>query len=358
MSNATTYEGATCPRCGSSSVAKYLWGMPCFNERLQRDLDASLVALGGCCITDDDPEWHCNACGCDFGHSPIAQEMCKVLRGADACKSIIYGAAVGDALGVPYEFMERGSFKCVGMANGGVHDMPRGTFSDDTSLLLATQDSIRMYGGVNIDDMRIRFRAWLNEGRYMPDGFVFDVGNTTAAALRRGYGCDGERDNGNGSLMRIAPLACTDATDDEIREVSAITHAHAISKEACVVFVHILRDVLRNGSPSLEVAVKNCASGNERFAFLLDIASWPREKIKSGGYVLDTLGAALWCAMHTENYRECVLKAVNLGGDTDTTACVAGALAGALYGFKGIPDDWVRKLRGKNIIDACLGGNG
>lgn len=128
-------------------------------------------------------------------------------------RDAIYGLAIGDALGVPYEFRPRGSFACTGMTGHGTHDQPAGTWSDDTSMTLATCDSIRALGCVDVDDLRERFRAWINGGAYAIDGAVFDFGNTTAHALAEGRGCAGERDNGNGSLMRIAPLAFTDASD-------------------------------------------------------------------------------------------------------------------------------------------------
>lgn len=267
-------------------------------------------------------------------------------------RAIVYGAAVGDALGVPYEFMRRGAFECDGMVGGGAHGMPAGTFSDDTSLMLATCDSIRVCSGIDAGDMRKRFCSWLYEGAYTVDGCAFDVGNATAKALGQGFGCVGERSNGNGSLMRIAPLSLMDATDDEVRAVSAITHAHPVSTGACVFFVRALRDVL--GGEPIGAAVARNISDDERFVFLADILDAPRESVRSTGYVLDTLGAALWCACNTSSYEECVIEAVNLGDDSDTTACVAGALAGAMYGLEAIPRQWVEQLRGKEIIDRCL----
>lgn len=121
-------------------------------------------------------------------------------------KSAIYGLAVGDALGVPVEFMKRGSFRVTGMTGYGSHNQPAGTWSDDTSMTLATCDSIRALGGVDCDDIRNRFRQWLYNAEYTVDNVVFDVGNTTARALRCGKGEDGEYSNGNGSLMRILLL--------------------------------------------------------------------------------------------------------------------------------------------------------
>ncbi len=271
---------------------------------------------------------------------------------ADKRRGIVFGAAVGDALGVPYEFLKRDTFECTGMSEGGVHGKPAGMFSDDTSLLLATCASLKERGEVDVEDMRRRFCDWLYEGAYTSDGSVFDVGNATATALDRGRGCDEERSNGNGSLMRIAPLVFVHASDDEVRAASAITHAHWISAEACVMFVRILDDLM--DGECLEDAIARNMPSNERFAFIRNLADTPRDTVKSSGFVLDTLGAALWCALHTSNFSDCVLTAVNLGDDSDTTGCVAGALAGAIYGYESIPAEWIDALRGRELIERCL----
>ncbi len=256
-------------------------------------------------------------------------------------RDAVYGQAVGDALGVPYEFLPRDSFACTDMEGFGSHDKDLGTWSDDTSMALALCDSIRELGRIDCDDIRERFRAWYLDDKYTVDG-LFDVGNATAAALEIGHGMTGERDNGNGSLMRTIPLAFTDASDLEIAAVSAITHAHPISTDACIEAVHIAR-ALASGAALIE-AVGSRAS----------LKDTPRSKISSGGYVLDTLQAALWCLLTTDDYASCVLTAVNLGRDTDTTASVAGAFAGIVYGYDAIPAGWIADLRGKDIIDACL----
>jgi len=257
---------------------------------------------------------------------------------AATLRDCVYGLAVGDALGVPYEFRPRGTFECSGMVGGGSHGQPAGTFSDDTSMTLATCDSIRACGRIDVDDMRARFEDWLFRGAYAVGGEVFDFGGTTSRALRSGAGCAGERDNGNGSLMRIAPLAFAGASDDEVRAVSAITHAHRLSCEACVSYVRVLREVAAGERPS-ELAPYEGMDVSQR---------------RSGGFVADTYSAALWCLANTSGYAECALAAVNLGDDADTTAAVAGALAGAMYSLDAIPPEWVAALRGKDIIDAAL----
>ena len=258
-------------------------------------------------------------------------------------RDCVYGQAVGDALGVPFEFQRRGSFECRGMVGHGTHRKPAGTWSDDTSMALATCDSIRCTGGIDCADIRRRFERWIRDEEYTVDG-VFDYGNTTATALRRGRGCDGEYDNGNGSLMRILPLAFTDATDDEVRAVSAITHAHRTSTEACVEAVRFAR-ALADGAEPAPAAAEIWGAG---------LADKPRSEVKSSGYVLDTLGAAIWCLLSTDTYAACVLAAVNLGEDTDTTGAVAGGLAGIVYGVDAIPSAWMEALRGKEVIEACL----
>lgn len=253
----------------------------------------------------------------------------------------VWGAAIGDALGVPYEFKRRGTFTCTDMVGYGTHRQPAGTWSDDTAMMLATCDSLRACQGVNKTDLLMRFRSWAKRGAYTPDGVVFDIGNTVATALALGFGQDDLYSNGNGSLMRIAPLAFCGATDGEIRIASAVTHAHELSMNACVMFVHMLRkaaydvDALRDN-------------------LMLEFGGIPRDQIKSGGFVSDTFRSALWCFVHTSTYVDCVLEAVNLGSDTDTTACVAGALAGVAYGRDTIPQKWIDTLRGKDVLESVL----
>lgn len=253
-------------------------------------------------------------------------------------RDCIYGQAVADALGVPYEFRARGTFRCADMVGHGSHNQPAGTWSDDTSMALAICDSYRELGRIDVDDIRGRFVRWYREGAYTVDG-LFDIGNATRAALECGRGLAGERDNGNGSLMRTVPLAFTDASDDEVRAVSAITHAHPTSTEACVAMVHVARELIAGASPA-DVAG--------------DVTARPVDKIGSSGFVRHTFDAALWCLANTSSYAECALAAVNLGDDTDTTAAVAGALAGIVYGIEGIPAEWLDTLRGKDVIEACL----
>lgn len=267
----------------------------------------------------------------------------------------ILGLAIGDALGVPYEFKQRGSFTCTDMVGHGTHDQPAGTWSDDTSMTLATLDSLKNNNGkVVTDDIRRNFNDWLRHGDYTANGEVFDAGITTCTALRNGKPAVGEWDNGNGSLMRILPLAFVDCTDDEIRAVSAITHGHWISEEACVIYVHVAKRLLAGENISSIIPTLNYEKPFDQLSHInkLDIS-----QIKSSGYVVDTLEAALWAVSHEgdweKSFRNDILAAVNLGKDTDTVGAVAGGLAGIIYGL-GDVRDWVDQLRNKEEIMDCL----
>lgn len=264
-------------------------------------------------------------------------------------KDAIYGFAVGDALGVPYEFKSRGSFICTDMIGYGTHLQPAGTWSDDTSMTLATCASIKECKKIDIADIRKRFVFWSRSGAYTAGNEVFDIGGTTAEALITGKGMADEWSNGNGSLMRILPLAFIPCSNKEITAVSAITHAHPISIHACMIYVDIARKLL--DGKQLSECIDEESIPFERLNLLQQLKE---SDIRSTGYVVDTLEAALWCLLHTDNYRDAVIRAVNLGSDTDTIAAVCGGLAGIMYGYDDIPKDWIARLRNKELIDHCL----
>ena len=284
--------------------------------------------------------------------------------------ALILGVAVGDALGVPVEFKKRGTFYVTDMQGYGTHDQPSGTWSDDTSLTLALADGL-LPDEVNLEGIAYRFTDWYDDAAYTPHGKVFDVGNATAEAIKRlkkgvapeKAGGTGERDNGNGSLMRIAPLTFymygireAEARFRSVRDVSSLTHAHEWSVAACYIYVEMLnklrmgrkkkaayaelREDFARGVPFISKVTLG------KFVRILenDISTLPEEEIRSSGFVVDTLEAAFWCFMTTDNYKDAVLKAVNLGDDTDTTGAVTGALAGLAYGLDSIPQEWREQL--------------
>lgn len=276
--------------------------------------------------------------------------MSKIISG-------LMGLVVADALGVPYEFKERGSFKATGMTGYGTHDMPPGTWSDDSSMTIATVKSIiDNKGKIDLYSIMNNFFDWYYYADFTPHGVVFDVGNTTRKAIHKyrssgrtveGCGCDAFEDNGNGSLMRMLPLACIlNINVPSIHAVSALTHAHDISKKACEIYVDFALGLMLGFDKNLTLDTVTAFGVPEEFQRLINIKDLTEDDIKSTGFVVDTLEAAIWSFMTTDNYKDCVLKAVNLGGDTDTIAAVAGGLAGIYYGIggdKGIPYKWIDK---------------
>ncbi len=292
----------------------------------------------------------------------------------------LLGAIVGDALGVPVEFSgreERSLDPVDGPRGHGTYDQPAGTWSDDSSLMLATADSLAQRG-YDPADMMARFATWLKGKAYTPHGTVFDVGIATRQAIARfihgspatEWGGRGEMDNGNGSLMRIAPLSLFVhrlAPEEVVRcsaEVSGLTHAHPRSQACCAYFSLVLRGVL--GGQALRAAMAEASalvapfvSDGERGALarILDgsVLDAPIERIRGSGYVVHCLEASLWCVAHASSYRAAVLTAINLGEDTDTTACVTGALAGALHGLAAVPEAWLKVLASREYVEDVCG---
>ena len=305
----------------------------------------------------------------------MAMEMQERILGA------VLGLAVGDALGVPVEFQPRDALRrepVTGMRGFGSHHQPPGTWSDDTSLAMCLLESL-LGAGFSLYDAGRRFVAWHDSNYWTARGSVFDVGNATAEAIRRlkrgtpavEAGGKGETDNGNGSLMRLLPASICFARSPEamaaraISQFSSITHAHPRSRLACILFSWLASALLEGKDPAAALQEAKARAGTltgyaaelEHFGLLLqqDLAGLPEGRISSGGYVVHTLTAAVWCLLGTGSFRDCVLRAVNLGGDTDTTGAVAGALAGLHYGLSSIPTEWTEALaRAKEIRD-CAG---
>lgn len=296
-------------------------------------------------------------------------------------KDGVLGFAVGDALGVPVEFSFREELQknpVVDMEEFGVHKQPKGTWSDDTSMMIATMDAINECGEINYNQIADNFCLWASSLKFNPHGKMFDIGVTTSKALnnyvQKGLdatksGCDSYFDNGNGSLMRILPLAYyfkeNPTTDLEmaniINNVSSITHRHEISCLGCYLYVKYAMSLLEGKSflESYENLQKVDVSMYDKAAVkkyervlsgkLKDITD--TKKIKSSGFVVDSLESALWCCLTTRNYEEATLKAVNLGEDTDTIGGLTGGLAGIRYGFKGIPNKWLDVLVQRDYIE-------
>ncbi len=268
-------------------------------------------------------------------------------------RDAVYGLAVGDAMGLPVQFYSRDSYHIENMIGYGTYELPVGSWSDDTSLTLALCDSIRHCGKVDVADIRRRFEMWINAGKYTPYNKAYDIGNTCWKAIREGEGQTDEWSCGNGSLMRIIPLAFVpEISDDEVAAVSAITHAHPRCQEGCVYYIKIAKGLLEGRD--LRELINEIIPADSEYFMLREIETLTRDEIKSSGYIIDTIEAAIWCLLKTNNYRDCILKAVNLGDDTDTIGAVAGGLAGIIYGYEAIPAEWIDGLQAKNEIEGCL----
>lgn len=283
----------------------------------------------------------------------------------------IFGLVVGDALGVPFEFRARDTFKATDVVGYGTYNQPAGTWSDDSGMTLATLESIGQLGRIDPGDIMENFSKWLERGEFTPYGEVFDVGGTTRRAIRRysagivplNCGCIDNSDNGNGALMRILPVALHSNNLRDIHDVTKLTHAHMISIAANEYYWYVCRNLLEGLDVKFSLHRLRGQPGNDGpFERLADLDTLTRDEIKSSGYVVDTLEAALWCILKTDNYRDCVLMAVNLGEDTDTVAAVAGGLAGIAYGVggeKGIPEEWINQIPWREWIkELCARAEG
>jgi ADP-ribosylglycohydrolase len=288
-------------------------------------------------------------------------------------KSALFGVAVGDALGVPVELHSRETLRkkpVTDIIGYGTYNLPPGTWSDDSSLTFCLAEALTE--GFDLNTIGRNFVRWAHENYWTPRGHVFDIGISTQKAiykLSKGEepelaGGIEDRDNGNGSLMRILPLLFY-LLDKGIYErfeitakVSSITHGHIRSIIACFYYLEFAKQILE-GKEKLEIykylqsEVSDFLTDIEidpyeisKFDGLLknDIALLPEEEIQSSGYVMHTLEASIWSLLTTESYEDAVLKAVNLGSDTDTTGAVTGGLAGLLYGFDNIPENWLQQL--------------
>lgn len=283
----------------------------------------------------------------------------------------LFGFCIGDILGVPVEFSsraERQADSVQEMRAYGTYHQPFGTWSDDTSLTLCLIDAIN--NGYDLHKIADNFLRFYQKGDFTPQGQVFDIGDSTRCAIKRMESGDepvmcggsGEMDNGNGSLMRVLPLAFYGSSLEDgcrvrmIEEVSALTHAHKRSMLACIYYVQCASRLFAGDDKqaacryAARFVEEHCKAsyGNELsyFQYILnnDVQNLEETQIKSSGYVIDSLEASLWVFLKSGSYQETVLRAVNLGGDTDTIAAIAGGLAGTHYGFKEIPNKWIQNI--------------
>jgi len=275
-------------------------------------------------------------------------------------RGCLLGLAVGDAVGTTVEFRPRGSFEPVtDMVGGGPFNLQPGQWTDDTSMALCLATSLVECGGFDPRDQMERYCRWAETGYLSSTGRCFDIGGTVASALRRyrqtGDPFAGSSDPfsaGNGSLMRLAPIPMfffpdVEAAEYFAAESSRTTHGAAECLDACRLLARILCRAL-SGRPKQEVVLgdRQTFRGAEKIVAIARGAYLEKSEsdIRSSGYVVETLEAALWCFVHTGSFKEAILKAANLGDDADTTAAVCGQVAGAYYGVHHIPAAWLDRL--------------
>lgn len=299
----------------------------------------------------------------------------------------LIGHAVGDALGVPHESRWRDKLRrlpVTKMVGFGSHNQPPGTWSDDTSLTLCLAYDI--LEGYSLSSLAKRCVSWMLSAEYTAHDQVFDIGNITRNSLHevmatnfndekllKRINAGDEMQNGNGTLMRIYPLLYLYDSDKQkyfelICEVSSVTHNHIRSAISCFIYLlfcnYLLKDfdkydaynrIVKDFDEIKDItrSVYRHIEESEFSHFdktLNDVHKLDEDYIRSSAYVMDTLEASFWCFLNSDSYKEAVLKAVNLGRDTDTTAAVTGSIAGLYYGIDSIPSEWIEQTAKSKMI--------
>lgn len=317
----------------------------------------------------------------------------------DKLKDVIYGLAIGDALGVPFEFMNRkliSTCPCKDMEGNGTYNQPKGSWSDDTSLTLCLLDGIDYKNHqINIRKVADNMILWMDEHKFTATGFRFDIGNTTRQSITKmknrkdATKCGSVNDfhNGNGALMRISPLVffLKDENDiykrfEIVKNITTMTHGNTLNIVGCHIYIEFMLQILKNPNNNKFEILDNTINilndfykdndweyeyAYSKYERIFNKTIFKKNKglfnnefdesiIKSSGYIIDSLEASIFCFLTTKNYKESVLKAVNLGEDTDTIAAITGSMSGLYYGIKDIPIEWINSLLNKELINEIL----
>ena len=299
-------------------------------------------------------------------------------------KNSLFGFIVGDAMGVPIEFESREYLKTKPvkqMIGYGTYDEPAGTWSDDTSMTLATTSSIIEKQKIDYHDIMLKFCEWVNNSKFTATNHLFDIGGTTSYAINRFKSknieptqCGGksEYENGNGSLMRMLPIALYTSYNnlDEgelyeiIKNTSSLTHAHEISIMGCYIYVKFIHKLIETNDLFESYKYIQTINYINRFSnhtislynriIENDINLLNEDEINSSGFIVHTLEAVLWVSLNTTNYKDSIIKAINLGKDTDTIGAIAGSVTGLKYGYENIPSEWINQLQKKEYINSII----
>jgi ADP-ribosyl-[dinitrogen reductase] hydrolase len=285
------------------------------------------------------------------------------VEALDKAKGLLMGLAVGDAVGTTLEFQARDSSHIYDMVGGGPFNLKAGEWTDDTSMALCLAETYIEKNCCDMDFFRQKLISWYKTGHNSSNGVCFDIGNTTRYALEQviKHGPDWLGNNspetaGNAALIRHAPVAIfrRESFIDGWRDASIQSMSTHCAPESidCCQYINVILHYLLNGFG------KDEAFSPHKIPFLVRVLiinageykEKHRDQIRSSGYVIDTLEAALWAVWHTDNFKDAILLAANLADDADSVAATAGQLAGALYGLSGIPAEWVDKIVDKDRI--------
>lgn len=301
----------------------------------------------------------------------------------DLIYSSIMGFIIGDAMGVPLEFKKRSDLLrkvTTTMIGYGTHDMPAGTWSDDTSMTLATIQSIIDLKKIDEEDIMMNFRKWVEKNDFTPHGLLFDIGRTCLHGIKnfsrgnckaKDAGGKGYMSNGNGSLMRILPIALYIHKNNIknpnmlmlVSHISSMTHAHEISILGCYLYVQYIVNLLNTKDKfkalrHIQKLSLDTFSGEhvEVYKRILkgNLKELSLNEISSSGYVVDTLEAVLWVVLNTTNFKQAIIGAINLGEDSDTIGAITGSIAGILYGKNELPIEWLEKLARKKYLEKMI----
>lgn len=300
------------------------------------------------------------------------------MEAIERFRGCLLGMAAGDALGTTLEFCSPGSFTPIeDIVGGGPFDLQPGEWTDDTSMALCLAESLIECQGFDARDQMQRYLRWYREGHLSSNGRCFDIGSTVRDALARfersGEPFSGSTDPysaGNGSLMRLAPVALFFSVNAEeaIRfagESSRTTHGTLTAVDACRYFAGLLAGALDGTDKKTLLSERYCPIAGywEAHPLAAEIDEIARgsfktrqpPQIKGSGYVVRSLEAALWAFHQADSFRQGCLLAANLGDDADTTAAIYGQLAGAYYGENGIPVEWRQRLALRELIEGFAG---
>jgi len=285
----------------------------------------------------------------------------------DRFRGCLVGLACGDAVGTTLEFKPRGSFEPItDMVGGGPFGLQPGQWTDDTSMALCLAESLLDRNGFDAVDQMNRYVDWWQNGYLSSTGECFDIGVTTRDALDRYResrdpfaGTTRPDKAGNGSLMRLAPIALFYHGDPaallhHAGESSRTTHGALEAVESCRLFASMLSEALagRTRDEVLFSRRTGLSAANVQAIARGDYRAKPESRIVGSGYSIAALEAALWCFYHSRSFESAVLAAANLGDDADTTAAITGQIAGAFYGIEAIPREWRARLFMASEIDA------